>query len=282
MRQNGSTFQYGNSFVSVANVDRCLNLIEILADNPPGIGLSSLADQLAMPLSAVHRLLGALIERGYVRQDPATHLYEFTLRFAAMGFRFLDSYPLPDAAQSVLAALARDTGDYCRLALVQDTALTWVARAQGATEALRYDPPMGRPVALHATAAGKAWLATLPEEEALRIVFAQGFPVPRGMADRVFGRNVLRTVEALRQQLAVTRSRGHAVAVEEAEPGVAAMAVVFRSPARPDGAVVGTVSLAGPIQRVAPPRYAELAIRLHRAGAALAEIWALRRRQAAA
>jgi hypothetical protein len=63
MRQNGSTFQYGNSFVSVANVDRCLNLIEILADNPPGIGLSSLADQLAMPLSAVHRLLGALIAK---------------------------------------------------------------------------------------------------------------------------------------------------------------------------------------------------------------------------
>ena len=156
--------------MSVANVDRCLSLIELLAGYPAGIGLSSLAEQLKLPLSDVHRLLGALIARGYVRQDPASHLYQFTLRFAAMGFRFLDAYHLPDAAQGVLDALARDTGDYCRLALVQDGNLTWVARAQGATQALRYDPPMGRPVALHTTASGKAWLASLAEEDALRIV----------------------------------------------------------------------------------------------------------------
>ena len=30
---------------------------------------------------------------------------------------------------------------------------------------MRYDPPMGVDVVLHATATGKAWLATLPEEE---------------------------------------------------------------------------------------------------------------------
>jgi len=265
--------------LSVANVDRCLSLIELLAGHPAGIGLSSLAERLDLPLSGVHRLLGALIARGYVRQDPDSHLYEFTLRFAALGFRFLDAYHLPDAAQGVLDALARDTGDYCRLALVQDGNLTWVARAQGATQALRYDPPMGRPVVLHATASGKAWLASLAEEDALRIVYGQGFPVPRDMQNRVFGRNLVRTVDALRQQLAIARSRGHAVAVEESEPGIVAMAVVFRDTDRPGGAVIGTVSVAGPVQRLDPARYAGIAVRLHRAGASLAGIWALRRRQ---
>ncbi len=266
--------------LSVANVDRCLSLIELLAGYPAGIGLSSLAEQLKLPLSDVHRLLGALIARGYVRQDPTSHLYQFTLRFAAMGFRFLDAYHLPDAAQGVLDALARDTGDYCRLALVQDGNLTWVARAQGATQALRYDPPMGRPVALHTTASGKAWLASLAEEDALRIVLAQGFPVPRNMQNQVFGRHLIRTIDAVRQQLAITRSRGHGVAVEEGEPGIAAMAVVFRDTGRPGAAVIGTVSVAGPAQRLDPARYAGIAVRLHRAGASLAEIWPVRRRQA--
>lgn len=53
--------------------------------------------------------------------------------------------------------------------------LIWIARAQGATAGLRYEPPMGAGPILHATATGKAWLASLPEVDALRIAFSHGF-----------------------------------------------------------------------------------------------------------
>jgi DNA-binding IclR family transcriptional regulator len=94
-------------FLFVANVDRCLSLIELLAGTPAGIGLSSLAEQLKLSLSDVHRLLGTPIARGYVRQDPDSHFYRFTLRFAAMGFRFLDAYQLPDAAHGIQTQFER-------------------------------------------------------------------------------------------------------------------------------------------------------------------------------
>ena len=65
------------------------------------------------------------------------------------------------------------------------------------------------------------------------------------------------------------------------EPGIAALAVVSHTTGRPDGVVIGTVSVAGPMQRLTPARYPEIAVRLHRAGSSLAHIWPLRQHQTA-
>jgi DNA-binding IclR family transcriptional regulator len=67
------------------------------------------------------------------------------------------------------------------------------------------------------------------------------------------------------------RARGYATAVEEAEPGVAAVAVAVR--ARSTGRAVGTTSIAGPMQRVTPGRFEEFHHLLRRAADKLGMIW---------
>src|SRR5436190_450675 len=176
--------------MSTTAVERCLNVVEALVDESAGVSLVDLAERLDMPNSAIHRTLAILASRGYVRQDPATQAYALTLRLSTLGFRLLGARHLPDAGQQVLQRLAEQTGEYCRLAVVEGDGLAWIARAQGSTQGLRYEPPMGGEVVLHTTATGKAWLATLPEDEALRIVVARGFPVPRHSVPGTFGQAV--------------------------------------------------------------------------------------------
>lgn len=259
------------------NVDRCLSLIEALAEAPDPLPLGALAERLDLPKSATHRLLQSLASRGYVRQDPASQEYGLSLKVALLGFRFLDTRRLPDLAQAALDRLAQASGEYCRMAVVEGEELVWIARAQGATQGLRYDPPMGRDVVLHATATGKAWLATLPEQEALRIVCARGFAVPPG-----FGANAVRSVDELRRHLAETRTRGWAMAVEEGEPGTVAIALPFRAFTGPAAPVAGTVSIAGPRVRLDTARIATLMPRLATAAAEIAALWPLRQRQTTA
>jgi hypothetical protein len=160
--------------MSATAVERCLSVVEALVDESAGVSLVDLAARLDMPNSAIHRTLAILASRGYVRQDPATQAYALTLRLSTLGFRLLGARHLPDAGQQVLQRLAEQTGEYCRLAVVEGDGLTWISRAQGSTQGLRYEPPMGGEVVLHTTATGKAWLATLPEDEALRLVVAAG------------------------------------------------------------------------------------------------------------
>lgn len=258
----------------VAAIDRCLSLLEVLAPEAEGLSLGGLAQRLDLPKSATHRMLATLMKRGYVRQDAVTQTYALSLRLALLAFRYLDGRQLPDAAQTVLDRLARETGEYCRLAVVEGETLVWIARAQGATQGLRYDPDMGQEVVLHATATGKAWLASLPEEEALRIACARGFrPPPHA------GKRMVTGVVELRQQLAETRRRGYGLAVEEGEAGIVALAVAFRAWASPDAPVAGTLSVAGPVMRLRRERHEEIAAALAGAARDVCALWLLRRRQ---
>jgi DNA-binding IclR family transcriptional regulator len=257
--------------VTVDAVDRCLTVIETLAAAPSGLALGDLAERLSLPKSAAFRVLHALADRGYVDQDAGTQQYRLSLKVATIGFRYLDHAYLPDVAQAALDDLALRSGEYCRMALVNGERLSWAARAQGATQGLRYDPPMGRDVVLHATATGKAWLATFPDAIALRIAGAQGYAPRPGQGDAA-----ARTPEALARHLAATRARGYAIAVDEGELGTVAIATAF-APA--DGAsAVGTVSIAGPRVRLDDARVAALAPALLDAARELGARWPLRRR----
>ena len=119
----------------IANVDRAFTAIELLAGEPSGLALGALAERLDVPKSAAHRLMQALLERGYVTQDPASQDYVLSLQLPLLGFRYLDARHLQDVAQKALDHLAQSTGEYCRIALVEGEGLVWVARAQGATHA---------------------------------------------------------------------------------------------------------------------------------------------------
>lgn len=260
--------------MTVAAIERCLSLIEVLAGEAEPVELIDLARRIGLPNSATHRTLSTLMARGWVVQDPASQNYALSLRLCTLAFRNLDARAVPDIVQAVLNRLAVRIREYCRLAIVEGEDLVWVARAQGATEGLRYDPDMGQEIVLHATANGKAWLATLPENEALRIVCARGFE-----ARRPFGPRCVKGVQELIQHLEETRSRGYATAFEEAEAGTGAVAVIFRCDEVDEAPVAGTISVAGPLTRIGPERCEDLGRELHATAKEIAAIWPLRIRQ---
>jgi IclR family acetate operon transcriptional repressor len=250
-------------------LDRALDVLELLVEHPGGMSLSEVCRRCGMPKGAAHRLMTSLVQRGYMEQDASSEWYRLTLKTSALGFRFLAESGLTDVGQPILDRLAHQTRELCRLAVAQGQSLIWVAKAQGSPSALRYDPDMGMPVVLHATATGRAWLSTLDEDEAVRIVVESGFEVPSR-----FNRNVITNKTKLRAELAATRKRGYGLAIEEGEAGTAALAVPVSTP---DGAKsVGTLSVAGPIMRVTEARYEGVAESLKRSALEFAKIWPIR------
>ena len=225
------------------NIERCFTVIEILCEHGEGLPLGDIATLADMPKSATHRMLTALCGAGYVTQLPSRN-YRLTLALAGLGFRFLSNTSLLDEAQLILDRLAAEVGELVRMSLVDRDRLVWVARAQGARSGLVVDPVTGHPVVPHATATGKVWLASLSTEQALRIVLAIGF----GSPDE-HGPNVIQSVEALQAELALTGQRGFGLAIEEADPGVSAIAVPVTASEIGD-TVIGTISIAGPTSRV--------------------------------
>jgi DNA-binding IclR family transcriptional regulator len=250
-----------------------LRTLAILAEAGHGARLTDIATALDAPKSSTQRLLQHLAEEGFVEQDEATGFYRLTLRLAVLGQCYLQAVGVADATQAILERLARTTRELARLTVVDGERLVWIGSAQGAPPGLMYQPAMGGRIVSFAAANGKAWLATLPVETAERIAIADG--LGKTLTADV-GPRVIRSVAALRRELAAVRARGYAVADEEAECGVAAVAVAIRDAAT--GRALGTTSVAGPRERVVADRHAGLAHELHAAADELARIWPLKPR----
>lgn len=227
-------------------LERSFKVLEYLADRPEGCALSTLAAELQIPLSASHRLLAELIRCGYVRQDLRDGHYVLTIKLVSLGLSFLSRSGIVDIAQPLLDQLAAASGELVRLAVVDGDDLTFVAKAQGATRGLRYDPDMGLSVNLSCSSAGHAWLSTMTDEQALQLVARQGFGQPED-----FGPKAPTTVKALLAYLRAARKRGFAMINEVFAPAMTAMAAPVRSG---NGAVIGVITIAGPLVRLTEER----------------------------
>ena len=253
--------------------ERCLAIIELLAEGAGNMPLGEIAERLSLPKSGAHRLLATLRDLGWAEKDADTGFYRLTMRLAILGQQFYVATGIPDICQPLLDRLAKRCREFARLAVVDGHSLVWVAHAQGASGGLMYQPSLTtNTVPLFATASGKAWLATLPTEQAMQNVMRNG-----GLkgADR-YGPNVVRSVEGLLRELRATARRGYGVAFNEAEFGVTAVAAAIRSgEAAP---ALGTVSIAGPSARMSDERVRELAPLVLQSAADLSDLWPLRAR----
>jgi IclR family transcriptional regulator, acetate operon repressor len=232
-------------------LERTLGILELLAAHPEGQSLRVIAERLNMPQSAAHRLLTALVQQGYAKQLRDQGEYGLSTKLVRMVLDYMGAAGIVDFAQPILDRLARETGEFIRLAVIDEDRIVWVARAQGARSGLRYDPDVDNTARLSCTASGHAWLMTMSDQEALTLVARQGFGSPEdyGPAAPTDPLHFLKLLHG-------ARKRGYGMTHDMFGPGLASMAVPIR---RRGEAPVGIVSVAGPSVRMTPERCAKLA-----------------------
>jgi IclR family transcriptional regulator, acetate operon repressor len=252
-------------------LDRAIDILELIHSSERPLALGEVADRIRIPKSAAHRILQDWSTRGYVEQEPGGQRYAPTLKLAIIGFRHLVASGLRDVCYPELRLLADETGELARLAIVNKATLTWIVEAQGARGGLRYDGNLGRQAVLHATAAGKAWLSTLSDEEAVRLVLEQGFRGPDETGPRA-----VRTVEEFLAMLNEARKLGFATSIEEAAIGVNSVAAPIVDDSG-SGTAVGAIIVVGPSARMTTERIADIVPMLKDSAARISLLWPIRR-----
>jgi IclR family transcriptional regulator, acetate operon repressor len=227
-------------------LERTLGILELLSQQGHGLELAVLAEQLNLPKSAAHRLLADLVRLGYVRQTRDLGEYSLTTKLVSLGLTYLSKTGVVDVAQPLLDRLAEQTGELVRLAVVDGDRLTWVARAQGARQGLRYDPDMGSIARLSCSSSGLAWLAAMSDEAALSLVSKQGLGLPQD-----FGPNAAKNLKAFLKCVQETRQQGFSLTEETYTPGLNAIAAVVALAGQEP---MGTISVAGPSARLTRDR----------------------------
>src|SRR5262245_50828621 len=226
-----------------------MQILESLAAAPDGLSVSGLSRAIGCGKGTISKMLDTLERRHYVRQDGPGGRFLLTWRLLALAFGHADQAGMPRIFLPVLQELADQTDELVQLAVVDGDQVLFVAKAEGRGQTVRLLPLVGVWVPLHATAAGKLWLSTLPPRELSRVIGRQLAPVaPR----------TITSPGALRAELTRIRAAGYALADEELAEGGRAIA----APIARDGAMVGAIALSGPAYRLSLERLHALAPRL--------------------
>jgi DNA-binding IclR family transcriptional regulator len=232
---------------TIVSVERALRLIEWLADARDGLPFPELRRLLDVNQGICFKLLATLEQTGYVFRNEETGNYCLTYKISNLGLRkLLSRRRLLDQCTSVLRALADESGELARLAIVEDDRLTWVLSIAGRkhqNSSLQIDARTSSRIGLHTHASGKAWLSTMPSKQAAALLQQHG--IAR------MTKHSLGSLERVRAELDKVRQRGYALSYEEVELGIGAVAapVLVR---QLDGSMtcVATVSLAAPSSRM--------------------------------
>jgi IclR family acetate operon transcriptional repressor len=222
----------------VQSLERSLRILEVLAEAEQ-LTLGELARRAQLRPSTAHRLLATLVARGYALRAGRAGSYMLGFRAAALaGVAAERTERLRGCARAHLEAIARQTGESANLSILVAPDAVYVDQVDG-THAVRMIAQLGAAVPAHASAAGKAMLASAPAG-ALETLLGGGPLAALTPA-------TITALAALERELDAVRARGYAIDDEEHEPGVGCVAAAVLGS---DGEALAALSVSAPVQRI--------------------------------
>lgn len=214
-------------------IDRGAELLVRVLESDEPVALTDLASASGIPKSTASRLLSALERQGLVEQDGERGRLRPGPAILRVAERNLLERSLVQMAGPSLQALSQASGETINLAVPGPLGVEHIAQVDS-VHFLGTGQWLERQVPFHCTANGKVFLA-----------YGRVAPVTPGG----------QTPQPSRPELQRVREEEFAVAVDQLEVGLAAIAAPVRG-AR--GEVVAALSISGPTTRMTPARIAEL------------------------
>jgi DNA-binding IclR family transcriptional regulator len=220
-------------------IDRAAQLLVRVVESSDPETVGELAETTGLPRSTASRLVAALERQGLVQRDGQRGDVRPGPVLVSFARRALPNADLVELCRLPLDRLAEATGETVNLAVPSARGVEQLAQ-RDSRHFLGSTNWVGRTVPYHASAVGKVFLAH------------GAAPVPESL-ERLTPQTIVEREEIARD-LAQTRERGWATAVEELEPGLWAIA----APLHGDSGVLGALSISGPTIRLQDGQLEEL------------------------
>ncbi|MGE5632594.1 MAG: IclR family transcriptional regulator [Caulobacteraceae bacterium] len=228
---------------SVQAVSRSLSILEELAKEQKGCGVTQLATATGLHKSTVHRLLSTLMSKGYVSKDTNTDRYCLGMKILYLGSSILDRMDVRLVAKPYIEALSYKVKEVVHLAILDDTEAVYIDKVESPENTIRMYSQIGKRAALHCTGVGKIFLAWMPESQSEAILKSKEM--------RAYTPNTITNIEDMKKHLEQIRNNGYAIDNIEHEDGVRCVAApIFDMHHN----VIAAISISGPIFKVTEDR----------------------------
>lgn len=222
----------------VPTVERTFRILQALASEPKGQGVSELSRRLGLAKSTTFNILTTLEQLGYVYRLNGDGSYHLGLKLFSLSSEVVERIDLRRITAPLLEELVEVTGETANLGTIQGDEAIYIESLPGPGPVKVAAWP-GKRLSLHSTALGKALVAFMPEEQVETILTRKGLTAHTA--------NTHISLEALKEELGRVRAQGYALDDEEDMLGMRCIgAPIFDH----RGRVVAAVSLTAPAQRM--------------------------------
>lgn len=222
------------------SVAHAVRLLRLLTQRGP-LGVTAIAEELAVSTSSTHRLLSTLVSEGVVTRRPNGRAYSLIDGVVVAPVR-ADLERVLAVAPPVMERLRDVSEETVHIAVLNGTSIVYAASVES-HQMMRVTSRVGEKAPAHLSAAGKVLLAQLPDRELAPLCEAE--ELERRTPHSIGGG------PALRDELAGVRKSGYARNISESEVGMYALAVpVFDN----TGHALCSLTVSGPEIRISPQR----------------------------
>ncbi|HYC76129.1 MAG TPA: IclR family transcriptional regulator [Planctomycetota bacterium] len=155
-------------------LEKGLDILELLADRPEGLGQSEIARALSRTVGEIFRMLACLVERGYVAVRRPSDRYILTPKLFELSHRHAPYKRLLSEALPVMKDLAARLRQSCHLVVPHNGRGVVVAQTDGPHE-MGFGVRAGSLVELCACAPGRVLLAFQEDGDRSRLLREAGF-----------------------------------------------------------------------------------------------------------
>jgi DNA-binding IclR family transcriptional regulator len=221
---------------TLLSVDKALSIVELMMRRAEPLSARAIAAEAGINRTTTHRLLNALIHRGWIEKPAGTASYRLGLKFVALAHVGSHGRSFLEEVRPAMEHLSRLTRETVHLGVLDGYEVLHVDKIES-LERVGIASKIGSRGTPHTTGLGKALLAAGPDDvvEAY-LAYAVGEDVPVRVADPA----------AFRADIARTRERGYSIDDEEDSIGVRCLGVAVRGAG---GVPLFAISLTGPSPR---------------------------------
>ena len=223
---------------SSKSLQKAMHILFHMGQHGPEMRIAEIASGLHLNKTTVYRLLNALERLDLVQKDPENERYRLGLKLHELGTKAVRSRTLQTEARRYLMEMARACNEAVSLAVPGAGGVVCLERFDSPRTMISVRTPVGALFPAHCSAAGKAVLAYLGEEDVHAILL-------KNRLTRYTAHTHTQIAE-LKNDLRRVRQRGYALDEQELERGLTGVAAPVISQ---DARVIGAVGIAGPTQR---------------------------------
>jgi DNA-binding IclR family transcriptional regulator len=232
----------------VQSVERAMAILEELAKDKNGCGVTALSNALGLHKSTTHRLLVTLMNKGYVEKDIETDNYRLGIKILTLAGAVFERMDVRTIAKPYIQELSKRTNETVHLAILDHDEAFYIDKVESPRlNGIRLHSQIGKRIPLHSTAVGKVLLSDLEKEKVVNLLKVKGMPK--------LTLNTIDNIEDYLLELEKVKSQGFAYDEIENEEGIRCVAApIFDR----KGKVVAAISISGAIIYATIERMPEL------------------------